>query len=175
MPELPQWLSFIDNGMELFHISDKNANDRYIASRTCINAFGDMHHLLLKVFPSLKTWLHRLLWLQADWKIIIYLKFPVCEQGRLTFLWEYCHRSRMRRQAEIMMALRRGLLHVNLLVRGSNCNKFCSFVGVRSFSARVSTEAETSSVPETTSDHLIYTQEHFALKESLRKVRRTDC
>lgn len=72
------------------------------------------------------------------------------------------------------MALRRGLLHSNLLVRGSNCHKFCSFVGVRSFSDKVTTEAETSSVPETTSDHLIYTQEHFALKESLRKVRRTD-
>ncbi|XP_073319070.1 probable acyl-CoA dehydrogenase 6 [Pagrus major] len=68
------------------------------------------------------------------------------------------------------MALRGGALRVNLLVNSSSFYKFTSFVGVRSFSEKVSSSPVTSSAPETTGDHLIYTQEHFALKESLRKI-----
>lgn len=63
-------------------------------------------------------------------------------------------------------------LRVNLLVNSSSFYKFTSFVPVRSFSERVSSKPEPSSGPETTADHLIYTREHFALKESLRKVSR---
>lgn len=63
-------------------------------------------------------------------------------------------------------------LRVNLLVNSSSFYKFTSFVPVRSFSERVSSKPEPSSGPETTGDHLIYTREHFALKESLRKVSR---
>lgn len=65
-------------------------------------------------------------------------------------------------------------LRVNLLVNSSNFYKFASFVPVRSFSERVSSKPEPSSGAETTGDHLIYTREHFALKESLRKVREQD-
>uniref|UniRef100_A0A3Q0QSH0 Zgc:85777 n=1 Tax=Amphilophus citrinellus TaxID=61819 RepID=A0A3Q0QSH0_AMPCI len=69
------------------------------------------------------------------------------------------------------MALRKGALHLNLLVRSRNFYKFNSLLGgVRSLSEKVSSKQVTTSVPETTGDHLIYTQEHFALKESLRKL-----
>ncbi|XP_030267069.1 probable acyl-CoA dehydrogenase 6 [Sparus aurata] len=61
-------------------------------------------------------------------------------------------------------------LRVNLLVNSSSFYKFTSFVPIRSFSERVSSKPEPSSGPETTADHLIYTREHFALKESLRKI-----
>lgn len=71
------------------------------------------------------------------------------------------------------MALREGALRANLLVNSRNFYKFTSFVGVRSVSENVSSKPVTSSAPETTGGHLIYTQEHFALKESLRKVCRT--
>ncbi|TKS88550.1 putative acyl-CoA dehydrogenase 6 [Collichthys lucidus] len=42
--------------------------------------------------------------------------------------------------------------------------------GVRWLSENVSSKPVTSSASETTGDHLIYTAEHFALKESLRKI-----
>uniref|UniRef100_A0A8C9Z9P1 Zgc:85777 n=1 Tax=Sander lucioperca TaxID=283035 RepID=A0A8C9Z9P1_SANLU len=68
------------------------------------------------------------------------------------------------------MALREGALRCNLLVNSRNFYKFTSFVGVRSVSDKVSSKPVTSGDPETAGDHLIYTQEHFALKESLRKI-----
>lgn len=70
------------------------------------------------------------------------------------------------------MALREGALCLKLLFRSRNFYKFTPLLGgVRSLAEKVSTKQVTSSVPETASDHVIYTQEHFALKESLRKVR----
>lgn len=68
------------------------------------------------------------------------------------------------------MALRTGAFRVKLLVNRCNFHKFPSFVGVRSLSDNVSSKPVTSNTPESTGDHLIYTQEHFALKDSLRKV-----
>lgn len=69
------------------------------------------------------------------------------------------------------MALRPGALRVNLLVNRCALSRFRSFVGVRRpVSDQASSKAATLGDPETAGDHLIYTQEHFALKESLRKV-----
>lgn len=45
-------------------------------------------------------------------------------------------------------------------------------VAVRALSDRVLPKAATPGAPDTVSDHLLYTPEHLALKESLRKVRR---
>lgn len=71
------------------------------------------------------------------------------------------------------MALREGAQRLNLLVNSRNFYKFTSFVGVRSLSENVSSKPERDIAPQTLGDHLIYTQEHFALKESLKKVCRT--
>ncbi|TDH04270.1 hypothetical protein EPR50_G00150190 [Perca flavescens] len=68
------------------------------------------------------------------------------------------------------MALREGALRCNLLVSSRHFYKFISCIGVRSVSDKVSSKTVTSGDPETAGDHLIYTQEHFALKESLRKI-----
>eukprot|EP00064_Thunnus_orientalis_P002107 superscaffoldBa00000146_g2114 len=68
------------------------------------------------------------------------------------------------------MALREGAQRLNLLVNSRNFYKITSFVGVRSLSENVSSKPVTASAPETTGDHLLYTQEHFALKESLKKI-----
>ncbi|KAK1880906.1 putative acyl-CoA dehydrogenase 6 [Dissostichus eleginoides] len=68
------------------------------------------------------------------------------------------------------MALREGALRLNLLLNSRTFYKFNSSVGVRSLSENVSSTPVTSSAPEIAGDHLIYTQEHFALKESLRKI-----
>nr|XP_046273723.1 probable acyl-CoA dehydrogenase 6 [Scatophagus argus] len=68
------------------------------------------------------------------------------------------------------MALREGTFRAKLLLNSCGFYKFTSFVGVRSFSEKVSSKPVPSSTPETTDDHLVYTQEHFALKESLRKI-----
>ncbi|XP_042362551.1 probable acyl-CoA dehydrogenase 6 [Plectropomus leopardus] len=68
------------------------------------------------------------------------------------------------------MALHKGALRLNLLVNSRNFYKFTSFVGVRSLSEYVSSKPTPSTAPEIASDHLIYTQEHFALKDSLRKI-----
>ncbi|XP_061839222.1 probable acyl-CoA dehydrogenase 6 [Nerophis lumbriciformis] len=55
-------------------------------------------------------------------------------------------------------------LRLNLLL-----NKCCS-LGVRTFAGNVLSKTAESGVPETSRDHLIYTPEHFALKESLKKI-----
>lgn len=68
------------------------------------------------------------------------------------------------------MALRSGLLRVNLLVNRCGLSRFPSSVGLRSVSDKTSSKAATAGDPETTDDHLIYTREHLALKESLSKV-----
>ncbi|KAK5855221.1 hypothetical protein PBY51_005346 [Eleginops maclovinus] len=68
------------------------------------------------------------------------------------------------------MALREGTLRLNLLLNSRNVYRFNSSVGVRSLSDNVSSKPVTSSAPEIAGDHLIYTQEHFALKKSLRKI-----
>ncbi|XP_034560034.1 probable acyl-CoA dehydrogenase 6 [Notolabrus celidotus] len=68
------------------------------------------------------------------------------------------------------MALHGGALRLNLLIRSRFLYKSNSFIGVRSLSEKVSSKPDSSSAPETAPDHLIYTQEHFALKDSLRKI-----
>ncbi|XP_037650855.1 probable acyl-CoA dehydrogenase 6 [Sebastes umbrosus] len=68
------------------------------------------------------------------------------------------------------MALVGGALRFNLLSNSRNIYKFTSCVGVRSASDNVSAKPVTSSASETPGSHLIYTEEHFALKESLRKI-----
>ncbi|XP_062342708.1 probable acyl-CoA dehydrogenase 6 [Osmerus eperlanus] len=67
------------------------------------------------------------------------------------------------------MALREGALRMNFLAN-RNFYKFTSVGLVRTLSEKVSTKPKPSSAPETTGDHLLYTQEHFALKDSLRKI-----
>lgn len=69
-----------------------------------------------------------------------------------------------------VMALLVGAVRFNLLLNSRGLHKFASFVGVRSLSGNVSSKPVTSRPPDPTSDHLIYTPEHFALKEALRKV-----
>lgn len=111
---------------------------------------------------------------EAEWKSNIRFYHPTCSpkwvqsKFQLVSLDTHAHTCKSTR-----MALRAGSLRVNLLVNRCNFHKFPSFVGVRQLSDQVSCKPLTSSAPETTSDHLIYTQEHFALKESLRKVCRT--
>uniref|UniRef100_A0A669CAR0 Zgc:85777 n=1 Tax=Oreochromis niloticus TaxID=8128 RepID=A0A669CAR0_ORENI len=62
-------------------------------------------------------------------------------------------------------------LRLNVLVRSRHFYKLTSLGGgVRSLTEKVSSKQVKSSAPETAADHLIYTQEHFALKESLRKL-----
>ncbi|XP_069550607.1 probable acyl-CoA dehydrogenase 6 [Brachyistius frenatus] len=68
------------------------------------------------------------------------------------------------------MALNGGVLRLNLLLHSRNFYKFNSFVGVRSLSENASSKP----AAETAADHLIYSQEHFALKESLRKLIEQD-
>lgn len=69
------------------------------------------------------------------------------------------------------MALREGAHRLNLFYTGRHFYKFASFVGARSLSENVSSKSATPGSLETETDHLIYTQEHFALKEALKKVR----
>lgn len=68
------------------------------------------------------------------------------------------------------MALREGSRRLKLLFRLRHLPQLSRFVSVRSVSENVSSK---SSASETADDHLIYTPEHFALKEALRKVCRT--
>ncbi|KAM9385440.1 putative acyl-CoA dehydrogenase 6 [Pholidichthys leucotaenia] len=58
------------------------------------------------------------------------------------------------------------VLRLKVLFNSRSFYKFTSLTGVRSLSGK----PEAYSAPETAGDHLIYTQEHFALKESLRKL-----
>nr|XP_057903787.1 probable acyl-CoA dehydrogenase 6 [Doryrhamphus excisus] len=66
------------------------------------------------------------------------------------------------------MALLSGTLRLNLV----NSRPFfkCSSLGVRSFADHVSAKTAESSAIETSVDHIIYTPEHLALKESLKKI-----
>ncbi|XP_071766883.1 putative acyl-CoA dehydrogenase 6 [Centroberyx gerrardi] len=67
------------------------------------------------------------------------------------------------------MALREGALRLKLIpIR--HFYKLTSLGGVRPLSENVSSKPVPASVSETAGDHLIYTQEHFALKESLKKI-----
>ncbi|KAM4539428.1 putative acyl-CoA dehydrogenase 6 [Odontesthes bonariensis] len=68
------------------------------------------------------------------------------------------------------MALREATRHSRLLVSGRNFYKFASFTGVRSLSENASSKSVASSAPETVAGHILYTQEHFALKEALKKL-----
>lgn len=71
------------------------------------------------------------------------------------------------------MALLRGAPRLNLQLCGRNLKHPCPPVGARSLSDKVSPKVEPSSAPDIVSDHLLVTPEHFALKESLRKVRKS--
>lgn len=97
----------------------------------------------------------------------LYSRSQISSNHRLPSLYAHAHTSKSTR-----MALRTRAFRVKLLVNRCNFHKFPSFVGVRSLSDNVSSKPVTSSAPESTGDHLIYTQEHFALKDSLRKVWR---
>ncbi|XP_037548664.1 probable acyl-CoA dehydrogenase 6 [Nematolebias whitei] len=68
------------------------------------------------------------------------------------------------------MATRLGALRLNVLLSSRSLFKFASSVGVRPLSENVSSKPVTSKSSDSTSDHLIYTQEHFALKEALSKL-----
>lgn len=71
------------------------------------------------------------------------------------------------------MALCSGALRVKLLVNRCGLSRFPSSVGLRTVSNKAPSKAAVAADPETTDDHLIYTREHLALKESLRKVCKT--
>ncbi|XP_043994247.1 probable acyl-CoA dehydrogenase 6 [Gambusia affinis] len=68
------------------------------------------------------------------------------------------------------MALREGALHVKMLFCSRTLYKFASFSGARLLSKHVSSQSVSPKHPEIADDHLIYTQEHFAMKEALRKL-----
>uniref|UniRef100_A0A667YDB4 Zgc:85777 n=1 Tax=Myripristis murdjan TaxID=586833 RepID=A0A667YDB4_9TELE len=60
-------------------------------------------------------------------------------------------------------------LHLNLF-SSRHLHKLTCFGGARSLSEHTSSKPAAGSGSETTGDHLLYTQEHFALKKSLRKI-----
>ncbi|XP_058475539.1 probable acyl-CoA dehydrogenase 6 [Solea solea] len=68
------------------------------------------------------------------------------------------------------MALHGGALRLNLRLNLNYASKVCSFVSVRRFSEKLTSKPASGGGTETTGDHAIYTPEHFALKESLRKI-----
>ncbi|XP_056876533.1 probable acyl-CoA dehydrogenase 6 [Takifugu flavidus] len=76
----------------------------------------------------------------------------------------------MRRRRTTEMALLRGAPRLKLRLCGRVFKHSCSPVGVRALSDQVLPKAATSGAPDTVSDHLLYTPEHLALKESLRKI-----
>lgn len=71
------------------------------------------------------------------------------------------------------MALCSGALRVKLLVNRCGLSRFPSSVGLRTVSNNTPSKAAIAGDPETADDHLIYTREHLALKESLKKVCKT--
>lgn len=71
------------------------------------------------------------------------------------------------------MALLRGAPRLKLRLCGRVLKHSRSPVGVRALSDQVLPKAATSRASDTVSDHLLYTPEHLALKESLRKVQRS--
>lgn len=71
------------------------------------------------------------------------------------------------------MALLRGAPRLNLRLCRRLLKRSCSPVGVRALSDQALPKAATSGAADTVSDHFLYTPEHLALKESLRKVRRS--
>ncbi|MEQ2230359.1 hypothetical protein ILYODFUR_028452 [Ilyodon furcidens] len=72
------------------------------------------------------------------------------------------------------MALPEGALRLKMLLCSRTLYKFASFSGARSLSSQhVPSQSVTTKPPEIAEDHLIYTQEHFALKKALRKVCRS--
>lgn len=70
------------------------------------------------------------------------------------------------------MALHRGASSAKLLCNLRNFTKIPSFLGSRLVSD--TSKAVEASASEVTGDHVLYTPEHFAMKESLRKVRTAD-
>ncbi|XP_028317396.1 probable acyl-CoA dehydrogenase 6 [Gouania willdenowi] len=66
------------------------------------------------------------------------------------------------------MAMFRGSLRLKTVCVGRNFYKISA--NFRLLSENESSRRVTSTAPEPTGEHLIYTQEHFALKESLRKL-----
>lgn len=68
------------------------------------------------------------------------------------------------------MALRKGALRLNLAA-SRHFYQLTSVGSVRTLSGNVSSKPkDASGPPEIVADHVLYTQEHFALKESLKKV-----
>ncbi|KAL6099942.1 uncharacterized protein ACO6RY_01656 [Pungitius sinensis] len=68
------------------------------------------------------------------------------------------------------MALPRGAVRLNQLAIRRNFYKFTCCLGVRSLCDNVSSKPVPSSATEIVGDHLIYTRDHFAMQESLRKI-----
>ncbi|XP_036809310.1 probable acyl-CoA dehydrogenase 6 isoform X2 [Oncorhynchus mykiss] len=56
------------------------------------------------------------------------------------------------------------------LVVSRHFSKLTSLSSTRKLSENVSSKPKTASGSEITADHLLYTPEHFALKESLKKI-----
>lgn len=81
-------------------------------------------------------------------------------------LWERNQMCACAERKTPVMALLRGLHSSKLQL----CSRTLSHSCVRSLSDKVLPKPETPSAPDTASDHLLYTPEHYALKESLRKV-----
>ncbi|XP_041759623.1 probable acyl-CoA dehydrogenase 6 [Coregonus clupeaformis] len=60
------------------------------------------------------------------------------------------------------------------LAASRNFSKLTSFSSTRKLTENVSSKPKTASGSEITADHLLYTPEHFALKESLKKIINQD-
>uniref|UniRef100_A0A3Q3DAX7 Zgc:85777 n=1 Tax=Hippocampus comes TaxID=109280 RepID=A0A3Q3DAX7_HIPCM len=75
----------------------------------------------------------------------------------------------MRIITQTAMALHCGAVRLNALIRTRPFFKCASF-GLRSFADHASSPKVASNAPETSGDHVLYTPEHFALKDSLKKI-----